>query len=150
MTGFGTGPTIVYISGIILAIRRSDLLFTQIPTDCWWRLTIHLRRRWGFQAVLLGSLALLFGGIPFWATNYPIGLEFPWDRFTLAMIVGSSLLITGLIDLVTPNLVVKAVAFGIVIGLATGLHLQYSNSIPARVELTEAVLLADGLACTCN
>jgi hypothetical protein len=126
MTGFGSGPTILYISGVMLAIGAAILYLLKFHPSGNGEDT-RPRRRWGYQAVLLGSLALLLGGIPFWTTNLPIGLEFPWDRFTLAMIVGSSLLIAGVLDLITPNLLIKAITFGAVIGLAAGLHLQYSN-----------------------
>ena len=126
MTGFGSGPTVFYISGVILAIGAAILYLLKFHPSGNGEDT-QPRRRWGYQAMLLGSLALLLGGIPFWMTNLPIGLEFPWDRFTLAMIVGSSLLIAGVLDLITPNLLIKAITFGAVIGLAAGLHLQYSN-----------------------
>jgi len=126
MTGFGSGPTILYISGVILAIGAAILYLLKFHPSGNGE-DAQPRRRWGYQAVLLGSLALLLGGIPFWTTNLPIGLEFPWDRFTLAMIVGSSLLIAGVLDLITPNLLIKAITFGAIIGLAAGLHLQYSN-----------------------
>ena len=48
--------------------------------------------RWAIQAILVGLFALLIGGWPFWATDLPIMLVFPWDRFTLPMMVGGSIL----------------------------------------------------------
>jgi hypothetical protein len=67
------------------------------------------------------------GGIPFWLTNLPIGLDFPWDRFTLAMMFGSCLLVAGLIDWLTRTRLQKVVIFGVLIGLASGLHINYAN-----------------------
>jgi hypothetical protein len=46
----------------------------------------------------LGGLALLLGGIPFWMTDLPITLQYPWDRFTLPMMFGASILLVGLLN----------------------------------------------------
>jgi len=50
----------------------------------------------GLQAAALGLLALFAAGWPFWATDLPIGLSFPFDRFLLAMMPGAALLGAGL------------------------------------------------------
>ena len=126
MTGYGSGPTMLYIAGVIVASAAAIFYLLKFQPSRQEGNTPP-RRQWGTQAAFLGFLALFVGGIPFWTTNLPIGLEFPWDRFTLAMMVGSSLIIAGVLDLITPDLLVKALAFGVVIGLAAGMHLQYSN-----------------------
>ncbi len=127
MTSFGTAPTLVYLAGIIVAISAAVFFLLKFHPSADQESEGVPRWRWAVQAISLGLLGLLLGGIPFWATNLPIGLEFPWDRFTLAMVFGSCLLLAGLVDLITPNLVVKGVILGVLVGLATGLHLQYSN-----------------------
>jgi hypothetical protein len=53
--------------------------------------------RRGREFLLVGGLALLAGGPPFWATGLPIMLRFPWDRFTLALMPGACLLLLGLL-----------------------------------------------------
>ncbi len=83
--------------------------------------------RWGLQAVLTGIFALFAGGWPFWATNLPIDLRFPWDRFTLAMMPGASLLLAGLLELVFRKPRHSAIAIGLLIGLAAGFHYQNAN-----------------------
>ena len=82
---------------------------------------------WAWQAIGIGLFALLAAGWPFWATNLPIRLVFPWDRFTLAMMLGASLLIVGLLDLLPGGLLWKSAAVAIAIGLAAGFHLQQAN-----------------------
>lgn len=83
---------------------------------------------WGKDAVLLGGAGLLVGGWPFWAAGYPISLEFPWDRFTLAMMFGASLLLASLIELLIRQPGLRLVLLSILIGLAVGLQFQHANT----------------------
>ncbi len=86
------------------------------------------KKRWALQAIGMGIFGLLIAGWPFWTTKLPIGLEFPWDRFNLAMMLGSSLLIAGLIELFTRSQLQRAITLGVIIGLTAGLHLQNANT----------------------
>jgi hypothetical protein len=80
----------------------------------------NLGKSWGTEASLLGLFALLVGGIPFWMTDLPIELGFPWDRFTLSMIFGASLLIVGLLDLLIHNRTAQIAIVSTLVGLAVG------------------------------
>jgi hypothetical protein len=128
MTSFGVGPTILYFVGVIAATLAAIFYLHKfnitLPES---DLAKNQSKTWPKQAVFLGGVALIFGGIPFWVTNLPIGLEFPWDRFTLAMMFGSTLLIAGLVDWLTRTRLQKVLIFGVLIGLASGLHIQYGN-----------------------
>ena len=84
------------------------------------------RRLSGFL-ILVGVSALFFAGWPFWSTGLPIGLDFPWDRFTLAMMIGTSLIFAGLVLLVSRAHWQRALIFGALISLAIGLHFQNAN-----------------------
>lgn len=75
---------------------------------------------------LAGVFALFVGGWPFWATNLPIELRFPWDRFTLAMMPGASLLITGLVSLLRQTRW-QRIVLSAMIGLAVGTHFETAN-----------------------
>jgi hypothetical protein len=128
MTSFGTGPTILYLVGAIAATVAAIFYLNKFrPTLSETDSDINQSRSWPKQAIFLGGMSLIFGGIPFWVTNLPIGLEFPWDRFTLAMIFGSTLLVAGLVDFFTRTRFQKILVFGVLIGLASGLHIQYGN-----------------------
>lgn len=126
MTGYGRGPTFLYLAGSVIATVLSIFYLAKFkPAN---QIDEEFKsKRWAIQALLIGVVALLFGGIPFWATNLPIGLEFPWDRFTLAMMFGSSLFLVGLIDLLIRHRAYQVVILGVIMGLTIGLHLQYSN-----------------------
>jgi hypothetical protein len=87
------------------------------------------RRRWALQAILLGAIALLMGGIPAWTTNFHLELAFPWDRFTIAMMLGTSLLLFGLVELLTWKQLPLLLLTGVIVGLGAGFHFQVTLSI---------------------
>ncbi|MFN2196059.1 MAG: hypothetical protein ACK2UW_08050 [Anaerolineales bacterium] len=70
----------------------------------------------------VGLSALLLSGIPFWVTDLPIRLEFPWDRFTLAMMFGISLIGAGLLELVVRNRRYQIVILSLIVGLSVAVH----------------------------
>ncbi len=125
---FGTLPTLLY--GAIVLVSAVVAIFFLInflkpePTDSEDKNT---ERRWAIQAILVGMLALFLGGWPFWSTNLPIELRFPWDRFTIPMMLGTSLLLVGLLELVFRSFTIKTILLGLLIGLAVGGHFQNAN-----------------------
>jgi len=72
--------------------------------------------------LILGIFALITAGIPIWLTNLKIELYFPWDRFTIPMMVGASLLAGGVLELLQDRRWLYPILVGIMIGLAVGLH----------------------------
>jgi len=84
-------------------------------------------RRMSALLILVGIITLFFAGWPFWSTGLPIGLDFPWDRFTLAMMIGTSLIFAGLVLLIARNHWQRALFFGVLTSLAIGLHFQNAN-----------------------
>jgi hypothetical protein len=81
---------------------------------------------WPLQSGLLGVCALFLGGIPIWMTDLRIELFFPWDRFTLPMMLGAALLTTALIEAIFRPRWQRATILGIIVGLAAGMHFQTS------------------------
>ena len=82
------------------------------------------KRLWAIQAILLGLYALIIAGLPVWVTNLKIALFFPWDRFTMPMMIGASFLLVGLIELLTWKRLQTAILVGIAVGIAAGMHFQ--------------------------
>lgn len=78
-------------------------------------------RNWGETALVIGLLAMLVGGVPYWVTGIPFSLDFPWDRPTLSLMPGACLVVTGLISMLFTSryryLVVTAM-----VSLAVGMH----------------------------
>ena len=123
----GIGPSVFYAAAVIAVFTMASFYLTrfvsltdsQAPPEPGWG--------WPIQAILIGGFALLIGGIPFWVTNLPIDLRFPWDRFTLAMNLGASLLIVGILELLFRNKLVNALLLAALIALAAGMHEQLAN-----------------------
>jgi len=84
------------------------------------------RKREDLEWLAVGAIALIMCGGPFWVTNIPLSLEFPWDRTTLAFMLGVCLVIPALISLLRrPRL--QAVVVAALVGLSVGQHFQNAN-----------------------
>ncbi|NMB55996.1 MAG: hypothetical protein GYA15_14980 [Leptolinea sp.] len=75
-----------------------------------------------FIPLLVGSIAILLAGVPFWITGIPVQLEFPWDRSMLPFMIGASLLISGGLLLLRPGL--RNFFVAVIIALGIGMHYQ--------------------------
>jgi hypothetical protein len=120
----GSSPSILYIIITLIGIGLVFWYLLRLKFPAEGLQTRTAQKQWAGQALLLGGIALLVGGIPFWMTDLPIGLSFPWDRFNLAMALGASLALVGLITLVIKSHLFKVLILAILVGLGIGLHLQ--------------------------
>ncbi len=78
---------------------------------------------WGELLLGLGLVAMLAGGAVFWITGIEISVEFPWDRSTLSLMLGASLVGVGLLEmLAAPRY--RLFLAAVLIGLAAGAHYQ--------------------------
>lgn len=93
--------------------------------------------KWGWKVVLLGCLSLLAGGIPFWIASLPLTLVFPWNRFTLALMPGSVLLLVGLSEVLIRTSRQKIVLVSILISLAAGWQFYNANTFKREWELSK-------------
>lgn len=87
-----------------------------------------LPEKWGWQVAFLGVLALLTGGIPFWIANLPLTLTFPWNRFTLALMMGSCYLLVGLAEVFIRTSRQKVILLSILVSLAAGWQFYNANT----------------------
>ena len=87
--------------------------------------------RWGVQAVVVGLFALLVAGWPFWLFKVPVELVFPWDRPMLSFMLGVSLVVAGLVELLIQQRF-RPLILACLIGLAVGSH--YQNARVYRIE----------------
>jgi hypothetical protein len=122
----GAGITILYLTWLGAAPTL------QLPMDK------KADRSWALQAAGIGLFALLVAGWPAWVTALPIRLEFPWDRFTLSMMVGASLLFVGLLSVLFKGQLPKIILIGITVGLAVGFHFQSANAYRKEWEVQKA------------
>jgi len=82
---------------------------------------------WAKQAAIIGLFSLFIAGWPFWATGWQIGLEFPWDRFNLAMNFGASLMLVGLLSLLLRRRLLTIIALGVIIGISSASAYHLAN-----------------------
>lgn len=74
--------------------------------------------------ILLGLFMLPFAGAPFWTTGLVVSLAHPASRFTLPFMLGVSLIVAGLIELIPFRL--RYVTLILLIGLAAGRQFLWS------------------------
>jgi hypothetical protein len=86
------------------------------------------KTQWALQAMLLGGIALLFSGAPYWVSGLPVQLRFPWDRFTLSFMLGSAIFLTGFIDWLLRKRIQKVILLGLIIGMASGANFDTANT----------------------
>ncbi|MCK5315182.1 MAG: hypothetical protein KAJ53_08670, partial [Anaerolineales bacterium] len=128
LKNFGLLPTLLYVF-VVMAVAAVAIfyLYNYLKDDSQKSPETAHRSNWAWQAILIGIYALFIGGWPFWSTNLPIELRFPWDRFTIPLMFGASLLLVGFIELVFKSHLLKVVILGVLVALAVGLHYQNAN-----------------------
>lgn len=89
---------------------------------------VSLHKDWSKIAILLGLFALLVAGWPYWITGLQIGLQYPNDRFTLAFMFGSCLLLAGLVERIIHTRPQKVVILALITGFSIGSSFLNSNS----------------------
>lgn len=96
--------------------------------------------RWARQALLLGAWAILPAGLIFWGTGLDLEIRFPFDRFTLPFILGVSLLMAGLLELLIKTRARRVAIFSILIGLAVAFQFQNTNTYRREWDNLDAFL----------
>lgn len=79
-------------------------------------------RRSALAMAACGLFALLVAGWPFFLTDLPVGLAFPNDRFTLPFMLGSGMLLAGLISLIPVRSFLRVGLAAILIIPSIGYH----------------------------
>jgi len=122
---FGLAPTLAYGLLMVIVAVGIVIFLRKYHQEAKPEITIHRSFYWSM--LILGIIALLTAGWPFWMTKLTIELDFPWDRFTLAFMAGVSLLFTGIIGLLPTRPMLKICIFGILVGAAVGTHFRIAN-----------------------
>ncbi|MBI9047814.1 MAG: hypothetical protein JEZ00_00225 [Anaerolineaceae bacterium] len=80
------------------------------------------------QIIIFAIAAIILGALPFWITNLPIQLVYPYDRFFLSLMFGSSLLVVYLIERIFNGEITKIVVLSLLISFSIGSHIDNANS----------------------
>lgn len=84
--------------------------------------------RWARQAIFTGVALLAVSVLPFWAGNLPFDLQFPYNRFSLAMMPGSALLVAGLLEFFIRTLRQRSLLLALLLAAAIGYQFQAANT----------------------
>jgi hypothetical protein len=84
-------------------------------------------RNFALPALLIGLAGILLGRIPSFAAGLPLTLQSSFDRFMISMMLGGSLFITGLIELVIGSSRIKIYVFALLIALGVGQQFFNAN-----------------------
>jgi hypothetical protein len=78
--------------------------------------------------VLIGILAIFAGRLPSWAAGLPLKIEFDYDRFFVSIMLGASLFIVGLADVLLKEGRAKLIFLSLVIGMSAAYQFSVANT----------------------
>ncbi len=78
--------------------------------------------------LLIGILAIFAGRLPSWAAGLPLKIEFDYDRFFISIMLGASLFIAGLADLILKEGRAKLVVLSLIIGMSAAYQFTVANT----------------------
>src|SRR5215216_7677540 len=84
-------------------------------------------RAFAISVLLIGIAAILLGRIPSFVAWLPLALQSSFDRLTISMMLGASLFITGVVELLGQTRQIKNLVFALLIALAIGQHFFNAN-----------------------
>ena len=88
---------------------------------------VHTLSNWGWQAVIFGLVGIMLGRVPSWAAGLPLTLQSIDDRFMVSMMIGGSLFMAGLLELVFGKNRFKLYVVALVIALGMGQQFYTAN-----------------------
>ena len=78
--------------------------------------------------LIFAFAAIILGAVPYWATNLPIQLQYPYDRFFLSLMFGSSILAVYAIVTFIKGKRTRLVLLSLLIAFSCGEHLLNANT----------------------
>jgi hypothetical protein len=92
-------------------------------------------RAFAISAVIIGLAGILLGRIPSLAAGLPLTLQSSYDRFMISLMLGGSLFVAGLIELLFRSSRIKNYVFALLIAL--GIGQQFFNANIFRRDWTK-------------
>ena len=78
--------------------------------------------------IAIGLIAIFAGRLPSWAAGLPLKIEFDYDRFFVSIMLGASLFIVGLADLLLKEGRAKLVFLSLLIGMSAAYQFTLGNT----------------------
>ena len=108
---------VIGVSFVLLAVYLRKL---EMPGD-------GTRSNWGWQAVAFGLIGILIGRIPSWVAGLPLTMQSINDRFMISMMIGGSIFIAGLLELLFGKSRWKVYSVAFVLALGIGQQIYTAN-----------------------
>jgi hypothetical protein len=109
---------------LLLIAGSSGLLFLYLKR---WETREEEKSTFAIQMTLIGLVGILLGRLPSFAAGLPLTLQSSNDRFMISMMIGGSLFITGLVELLIDNIRIKTIVFALLIALGIGQQFYNAN-----------------------
>jgi len=77
--------------------------------------------------IIIGIIGILLGRLPSLAASLPLTLQSSFDRFMVSMMIGGSLFIIGVVELLIKNSRAKMIVFSVLISLGIGQQFFNAN-----------------------
>ena len=116
-----TPTTLLTIVIVVISFVLLAFYFLKLNTDQ------ESDRTFGLQAIIIGVIGILLGRVPSFAAGLPLTLQSSFDRFMISMMLGGSLFIAGLIELLIKNPRAKIYVFALIIALGIGQQFFNAN-----------------------
>jgi hypothetical protein len=92
-------------------------------------------KRFAIAAILIGLAGILLGRVPSIAAGLPLTLQSSYDRFMISMMLGASLFVAGLVELLIRDTRIRMYSFAFLIAL--GIGQQFFNANIFRRDWTK-------------
>jgi hypothetical protein len=107
----------IVVSFVLVSFYLRQL---EIPGD-------GVKVHWGRQAVLFGLIGILIGRVPSWMAGLPLTLQSINDRFMVSMMIGGSLFLAGVLELIFGKSRFKVYFLALVLALGIGRQFYTAN-----------------------
>ncbi|MBK9925624.1 MAG: hypothetical protein IPP66_10060 [Anaerolineales bacterium] len=84
--------------------------------------------QFGWWAISIGLVGIFAGRLPSWAAGLPLKIDFDYDRLFISIMLGASLFIVGLADILLRNGRVKLVLLSVFIGVSAASQFSTTNT----------------------
>ncbi|MFN3492463.1 MAG: hypothetical protein ACK40V_09615, partial [Anaerolineales bacterium] len=84
-------------------------------------------KSFSISLIVIGLIGILLGRLPSLAANLPLTLQSSYDRFMISMMIGGTLFVIGIIEIIFKNQKTKLIIFSGLIGLGIGQQFFNAN-----------------------
>jgi len=109
---------------LVLIVVSCTLLFFYLKR---WETSEKGKSTFAIQMTLIGLAGILLGRLPSYSAGLPLTLQSANDRFMISMMIGGSLFITGLVELLVHKDRIKTLVFALLIALGIGQQFYNAN-----------------------